>query len=206
MFKCTCGFHTCEGSYETETDRTNHLKAVKAEKTKDEIKKVKPYHIAGMSQSKIESKTGYSAETVSRCIRKIDNLKRKKSRKKECLECFENGKSEHEAASITSLTPAKVKKYYNKFKKEQGLDILPPQSSSTSPKSSDKILSINGETSFQIKCNSCGEMKNGKIFLVDHSRTSESGILQSGFNLDADRCDKCNEKVDVKFISDDMAS
>ena len=202
MVKCTCGFHTCEGSYETETDRINHLKAVKAEKTKDEIKKVKPYHIAGMSQSKIESKTGYSAETVSRCIRKIDNLKRKKSRKKECLECFENGKSEHEAASITGLTSAKIKKYYNKFKKEQGLDVT----TSTSPNSSDKILSINGETSFQIKCNSCGEMKNGKIFLVDHSRTSESGILQAGFNLDADRCDKCNEKVDVKFISDDMAS
>ena len=206
MFKCTCGFHTCEGSYETETDRTNHLKAVRAEKTKEEIITVTPLFDAGMSQSKIESKTGYSAETVTRCIKKIENLKKKKARRKECRECFEKGKLEHEAASITGLTPAKVKKYYNKFKKEQGLDILPPQSSSTSPKSSDKILSINGETSFQIKCNSCGEMKNGKIFLVDHSRTSESGILQSGFNLDADRCDKCNEKVDVKFISDYMAS
>ena len=78
MFKCTCGFHTCEGSYETETDRTNHLKAVTAEKTKEEIRTDTPLLDAGISQSKIESKTGYSAETVTRCIKKIENLRKKK--------------------------------------------------------------------------------------------------------------------------------
>ena len=78
MFKCTCGFHTCEGSYETETDRTNHLKAVKAEKTKEEIITVTPLLDAGMSQSKIETKTGYSAETVTRCIKKITGIQRYK--------------------------------------------------------------------------------------------------------------------------------
>ena len=198
MFKCTCGFHTCEGSYETETDRTNHLKAVKAEKTKEEIITVTPLLDAGMSQSKIETKTGYSAETVTRCIKKIENLKKKKARRKECQECFEKGKSEHEAASITRLTPAKVKKYYNKFKKEQGLDILPPQSPSNS---TNMIISINGETLFPIMCKKCDQMKKLKLFVVKRDANKPT-IIGSGFSLEAERCPDCDEMIDVKFISD----
>ena len=198
MVKCDCGFHTCKGDYDSETEKTDHLKAVKAEKTKDEIKKVKPYHIAGMSQSKIESKTGYSAETVTRCIKKIENLKKKKARRKECRECFEKGKLEHEAASITGLTPAKVKKYYNKFKKEQGLDILPPQSPSNS---TNMIISINGETLFPIMCKKCDQMKKLKLFVVKRDANKPT-IIGSGFSLEAERCPDCDEMIDVKFISD----
>ena len=198
MFKCTCGFHTCEGSYETETDRTNHLKAVKAEKTKEEIITVTPLLDAGMSQSKIETKTGYSAETVTRCIKKIENLKKKKARRKECRECFEKGKLEHEVASITGLTPAKVKKYYNKFKKEQGLDILPPQSPSNS---TNMIISINGETLFPIMCKKCDQMKKLKLFVVKRDANKPT-IIGSGFSLEAERCPDCDEMIDVKFISD----
>ena len=202
MVKCDCGFHTCKGDYDSETEKTDHLKAVKAEKTKDEIKKVKPYHIAGMSQSKIESKTGYSAETVSRCIRKIDNLKRKKSRKKECRECFENGKSEHEAASITSLTPAKVKKYYNKFKKEKGLDVT----TSISPKSSDQILSINGETSFPIECKSCGRKNKQKIFIIERTSRTPSGTMVFGLDIEVGPRCECSAKTSAEIIPDNVAS
>ena len=202
MFKCTCGFHTCEGSYETETDRTNHLKAVKAEKTKEEIITVTPLLDAGMSQSKIESKTGYSAETVTRCIKKIENLKKKKARRKECRECFEKGKLEHEAASITGLTPAKVKKYYNKFKKEKGLDVTTP----TSPKSSDQILSINGETSFPIECKSCSKKKNQKMFVIEQTIRTQSGAMVRSFAIEAEGRCECGALHSKKIIPDDVSS
>ena len=202
MFKCTCGFHTCEGSYKTKKRRDDHLKAVKAKKTKDEINKVKPYYVAGMSQSKIESTTGYSAETVTRCIKKIENLKKKKARRKECQECFEKGKSEHEAASITRLTPAKVKKYYNKFKKEKGLDVTTP----TSPKSSDQILSINGETSFPIECKSCGKKKKQKMFVIERTTRTQSGAMVRSFEIEAEGRCECGKLHSIKIIPDDVSS
>ena len=165
--------------------------------TKDK-KIVMPYYKDGKSESEIAEIIGKSVERVEKIIRRIKGVKKKET----CREYFEKGKSEDEAVSATGFTLARVKRIYDRCRKKKGLDVTTP----TSPKSSDQILSINGETSFQIKCKSCDKVKNGKIFLVDHSRTSESGILQAGFNLDADRCDECNEKVDVKFISDDMAS
>ena len=202
MVKCTCGFHTCEGSYETETDRTNHLKAVTAEKTKEEIRTVTPLLDAGISQSKIESKTGYSAETVTRCIKKIENLRKKKLGKEKCRECFEKGKSEHEAASITGLTSAKIKKYYNKFKKEQGLDVGTP----TSPKSSDQILSINGETSFPIECKSCGKKKRQKMFVIERTVRTQSGTMVRSFEIEAEGRCECGKLHSIKIIPDDVSS
>ena len=201
MVKCKCNKKKCKITY-TKADLEKHLKqnaagAASSDTTKDK-KIVMPYYNDGKSESEIAEITGKSVERIEKIFRKIKGDEMKQL----CRELYEKGVLEHEAVSRTGLRPGIVKKIYNNCKKKKGLDVGTP----TSPKSSDKILSINGETSFQIKCNSCGEMKNGKIFLVDHSRTSESGILQSGFNLDADRCDKCNEKVDVKFISDDMAS
>jgi len=201
MVKCKCKKKHCKITY-TKAGLEKHLKqnaagAASGDMVRDK-KEVMSYYKDGKEAPEIASAIGKSVERVEKIIRRIKGVEMKQL----CRELYEKGVLEYEAVSRTGLRPGIVKKIYNNCKKKKGLDVGTP----TSPKSSDKILSINGETSFQIKCKSCDKVKNGKIFLVDHSRTSESGILQAGFNLDADRCDECNEKVDVKFISDDMAS
>ena len=201
MVKCKCNKKNCKITY-NKADLKIHLKqnaaGAKAQDMNRDKEKVMPHYIGKKSPSKIALLTGLSVERVSRCIRKIDNLKKKKSRREECRECFEKSKSEYEATSITGLTPAKVKKYYNKFKKEQGLDILPPQSPSNS---TNMIISINGETLFPIMCKKCDQMKKLKLFVVKRDANKPT-IIGSGFSLEAERCPDCDEMIDVKFISD----
>lgn len=71
------------------------------------------------------------------------------------------------------------------------------------PKSSDKILSINGKTIFTIECQKCHKEIKSKIFLTEISDTTESGMVRIGFDVDTERCDKCNAYGDAKFILDE---
>ena len=197
MVKCKCNKKNCKITY-NKADLKIHLKqnaagAASSDTTKDK-KIVMPYYNDGKSESEIAEITGKSIERIEKIFRKIKGDEMKQL----CRELYEKGVLEHEAVSRTSLRPGIVKKIYNSCKKKKGLYILPPQSQSNS---TNTIISISGETSFQIMCKKCDQMKKLKLFVVKHDANKPT-IIGSGFSLEAERCPDCNEMIDVEFISD----
>ena len=197
MVKCTCNKKRCKIDY-TPAGLKKHKEdnargAASSDMNKDK-KTVMPYYKDGKSESEIAEIIGKSVERVEKIIRRIKGVKKKET----CREYFEKGKSEDEAVSATGFTLARVKRIYDRCRKKKGLDILPPQSQSNS---TNTIISISGETSFQIRCKKCDQMKKLKLFVVKHNANNPT-IIGSGFSLEAERCPDCNEMIDVKFISD----
>ena len=86
--------------------------------------------------------------------------------------------------------------------KKKGLDVTTP----TSPKSSDQILSINGETSFPIECKSCGKKKNQKMFVIERTIRTQSGAMVRSFAIEAEGRCECGALHSIKIIPDDVSS
>jgi len=200
MVKCKCNKKKCKITY-TKADLEKHLKqnaagAASSDTTKDK-KTVIPYYNDGKSESEIAEITGKSVERIEKIFRKIKGVKKRET----CREYFKKGKSEDEAVSATGLTFAKVKRIYDGCKKKKGSDVTP----STSPESSNEILSINGRTLFQIKCEACDKDQKQKIFITKRIIT-QSGKIILGVDLVAGKRCECGALHSIKIIPDDVSS
>ena len=201
MVKCKCNKEKCKITY-TKAGLEKHLKqnaagAASSDTTKDK-KIVMPYYNDGKSESEIAEITGKSIERIEKIFRKIKGDEMKQL----CRELYEKGVLEHEAVSRTGLRPGRVKKIYNSCKKKKGLDVTTP----TSPKSSDQILSINGETSFPIECKSCGKKKKQKMFVIERTVRTQSGAMVRSFEIEAEGRCECGALHSIKIIPDDVSS
>jgi len=202
MVKCTCNKKNCKKTYDTEADLKIHLEqnaagAASSDTTKDK-KIVMPYYNDGKSESEIAEITSKSVERIEKIFRKIKGDEMRQL----CRELYGKGVLEHEAVSRTGLRPGIVKKIYNSCKKKKGLDVTTP----TSPKSSDQILSINGETSFLIECKSCGKKKKQKMFVIERTIRIQSGAMVRSFEIEAEGRCECGELHSIKIIPDDVSS
>jgi hypothetical protein len=199
MVKCTCNKKNCKKTY-NKADLKRHLQqnAAGAASRDTTIDKKIVMQYYGKPLSEIASATGKSVERIKKIIRKIDGVKKKET----CREYFENGKSEHEAASNTGLTLARVKRIYDRCRKKKGSDITP----STSPEPSNEILSINGQTLFQIKCETCGKNQKQKIHIMYRPVRTPSGMMILGLEMEAGEHCECGAFHSIKVIPDDVSS
>ena len=201
MVKCKCKKKHCKITY-TKAGLEKHLKqnaagAASGDMVRDK-KEVMSYYKDGKEAPEIASVIGKSVERVEKIIRRIKGVEMKQL----CRELYEKGVLEYEAVSRTGLRPGIVKKIYNNCKKKKGLDVGTP----TSPKSSDQILSINGETSFPIECKSCGKKKKQKMFVIERTIRTQSGAMVRSFEIEAEGRCECGKLHSIKIIPDDVSS